>query len=1104
MKINSLKFAGLKTVAATMTLSSLYLCSTGIANAVVVTGGPTILNGQGTDGAAVCQVEANVMGMGEDDGRNGLDRAAWIITDGTGAVVSDNPVSGPGRAFAFFQEDGSTTTTRTTAQGSTALTISALPTAGTTLNVRLVEQDVHSGKVQGDVLGSVALTPANLRAIPGGGGFCGQIADRLEAAGMNGAPTAVAGNDQNITAPSGTTVTLNGSASSDPDMDGLTYTWTQTGGATVALTGADTAMPSFSTPAASDTLIFSLVVNDGTVNSVADTVTINYTAQVVAMNNAPVADAGADQNVNTAAGSTITLDGTGSSDSDMDMLTYTWIQTGGATVTLTGANTASPTFPAPAADDTLVFSLVVNDGSVDSVADTVTINYTAPSVTMNNAPVADAGADQNVTAAAGSTVTLDGSASSDADMDMLTYTWTQTGGATVTLTGADTASPTFPTPAADDTLVFSLIVNDGTVDSVADTVTINFALPAPVNAVPVADAGTDQTMTAAPGATVSLDGTGSSDADMDMLTYAWTQTSGTSVTLTGADTATPSFPTPADDSTLVFSLVVNDGTEDSVADTVTVNYTANNIPTAAATTPEATVSPGATVTLDGSTSSDPEDGALTYAWTQSAGPAVTLAGAATAMASFTAPAVTEATDFIFDLVVNDGTSSSASSQVTVTVQPTGSITLVVNSAGGDRAFTIGSNLAALTGTITTVNGTGSLQAADVAAGDHTITLPDLLSEGFAYTGLTCGDANAVIGADNLSAAITLDAGEDVTCILDAVNSRGIASGQIRDMLVQRGTMILANQPNLTRRMQRLSGAMSSDGGVSAGGFMLPGTGKLPVSVSLNSGQSTFSTSLSQMTGGNSGLGEGSVDVWAEAVLANFENADNEGNFSLFYAGVDYVVNPNLLVGVLAQYDSYDAGGAVSSGNIDGTGYMVGPYATYRLTDKIVVDGRLAWGTSDNSISPLGTTLDSFDTTRQLAVASVSGQHNFSNGVKLTPTLSARYLKEEQDAYTDSLNVMVTSQDVTLGEISFAPRLSKHYTMSADWDMDAFITAEGIYSIGDDVEDVLGSAIRARLEGGATFGFAESDFSWGLSGFSDGLGSDDFSSYGVRLSIGKGF
>ena len=55
---------------------------------------------------------------------------------------------------------------------------------------------------------------------------------------VNNAPIANAGNDQSVTG--GDTVNLNGSASSDPDGDTLTFLWLQTAGTQVGLTGRRT------------------------------------------------------------------------------------------------------------------------------------------------------------------------------------------------------------------------------------------------------------------------------------------------------------------------------------------------------------------------------------------------------------------------------------------------------------------------------------------------------------------------------------------------------------------------------------------------------------------------------------------------------------------------------------------------------------------------------------------------------------------------------------------------------------------------------------------------------------------------------------------------
>ena len=88
---------------------------------------------------------------------------------------------------------------------------------------------------------------------------------------------------------------------------------------------------------------------------------------------------------------------------------------------------------------------------------------------------------------------------------------------------------------------------------------------------PVADAGPDQTVEE--GERVTLDGTGSSDPDGDPITYSWTQTGGTHVTLSSADIANPAFRAPDDGGVEVtFQLTVSDGVlTDSAHVTITAD-----------------------------------------------------------------------------------------------------------------------------------------------------------------------------------------------------------------------------------------------------------------------------------------------------------------------------------------------------------------------------------------------------------------------------------------------------------------------------------------------------------------------------------------------------
>jgi len=149
--------------------------------------------------------------------------------------------------------------------------------------------------------------------------FDGELSSRPETLvfeAKNTPPTANAGQSQTVF--KGELVSLDGSASSDPDGDEITYAWAITDkpeGSLVELSNSETATPSFAADVKGEYTL-SLVVNDGIQNSIADTVLITVE------NRKPVAVIAGDSNGLT--GDMISVTAVSSSDPDGDILTYLW------------------------------------------------------------------------------------------------------------------------------------------------------------------------------------------------------------------------------------------------------------------------------------------------------------------------------------------------------------------------------------------------------------------------------------------------------------------------------------------------------------------------------------------------------------------------------------------------------------------------------------------------------------------------------------------------------------------------------------------------------------------------------------------------------------
>ncbi len=267
--------------------------------------------------------------------------------------------------------------------------------------------------------------------------------------------------------------------------------------------------------------------------------------------------------------------------------------------------------------------------------------------------------------------------------------WRQVGGPTVSLRDASTISPSFVARTA-GTYAFEVVGSTALASGSATRVTV-----AVKNVPPVADPG--RVVVAQPGGTVRLDGSLSSDANGDALSFAWDQSLGAPLASSSTGAALAVRPRAA--GLYKFLLTATDAGGLSTAVEVPVLVQSEPTSTAIAAAAPSSAQVGQAVSLDG-TGSLFADAAPAFLWEQIDGPPATILGAARPVATFV-PAQAGRYGFALTVLTSDGRRSPPA-RVDVFVADAGKAAPEIQAASAASAIVAVNAPVALTAT-----GTGS-------------------------------------------------------------------------------------------------------------------------------------------------------------------------------------------------------------------------------------------------------------------------------------------------------------------------------------------------------------------------------------------------------------
>ena len=295
----------------------------------------------------------------------------------------------------------------------------------------------------------------------------------------------------------------------------------------------------------------------------------------------------------------------------------------------------------------------------------------------------------------------------------------------------------------------------------------------------------------------------------------------------------------------------------------------------------------------------------------------------------------------------------------------------------------------------------------------------------------------------------------------------------------------------------------------------------------------FDSSIFGLSPSQGASGASSLEGWAEIKYSSGEYNDTKSTGFYLTGGIDYLASEDIVIGLFAEYDmseheatltapmeivdayssSITSTTQVLTSNIEGTGWLLGPYIAVELSNNLVVNGLLTYGASSNDVNPYGVYTDEVESERILVKAGLSKVGVASIGSwSLTPSIDYILYNEEVDGYRDgardpgNTNIPAEGNEIPsisfdVNRLDFGPEFSKSRKLSDGSQLDTRFGIRGVWESAESLSNTILTTqddLTARIN--LDFYYTgTSGIGMNFGGYYGGLG-DTNSNYGITLGV----